>query len=33
MNISDKSFGEIRNAHFVFDNFFSKNHVIYEKCG
>jgi hypothetical protein len=32
-NASDKSCGEIQNAHFMFDNFFSKNHVVYEKCG
>jgi len=29
-NISDKIFGEIQNAHFMFNNFFSENRAAYE---
>jgi len=30
-NVSDESCRENRNAHFVFSNFFSKIHAVYEK--
>jgi len=30
VHFSDKCCGENQNIHFMFDNFFSENHAIYE---
>jgi hypothetical protein len=30
-NVSNKSCRENRNTHFMFNNFFSKNRIVYEK--
>jgi hypothetical protein len=30
-NFSEKSCRENQNTHFIFDNFFLQNHVVYEK--